>query len=105
MHPARGTGGVGQAGFLVDGQGVDVGAQPDGAPARPPARAADGGDDARLGDAGRHLVAAEFTELLGDDAGGAHLLEADLRVLVEVAAPRRHEARPARARPRRSSRR
>ena len=40
VHPVRGAGGVGEAGRLVDGQRVDVGAEADGAPvpARPAPR-------------------------------------------------------------------
>ena len=39
---------------------------------------------------GHDLVAAERPELVGDEAGGAMHLEADLRMLVNVAAPGRY---------------
>ena len=39
---------------------------------------------------GHDLVAAERPELVGDQAGGAMHLEADLRMLVNVAAPGRY---------------
>ncbi len=66
---------------LVDGQRVHVGAQADGAVRIAGAQRA---DDAGLAQAAMD-VEAPARELLGDDVGGAHLLEGDLGVPVYVA--------------------
>ena len=66
--------------------GVHVAAQADGAPGRADLEAA---DDAGLADAAMDLE-APGGQLLGDDGGGALLLEADLRMGVEVVPPRGH---------------
>ncbi len=71
---------------LGHGQSVHVGAQADLPVAGP---AMDHAHDAGLAEAAMHLDAPGF-QLLGDDAGGANLLEADLRMGMEVAPPFRH---------------
>jgi hypothetical protein len=81
-HPLRRAHEIVRA-LLADGERVHVGAQeqhrarPAAAPQRP--------HHARLRDAGAHLV-PRGAQALGGDAGGAVLLEAQLRVAVQVAA-------------------
>jgi hypothetical protein len=71
---------------LLDRQRIHVGTQPDRA-----RRVADlePADEAGLADAAMDL-AAEGLELLGDEVGGALLLEAQLRMRMDVAPPGRH---------------
>ena len=71
--------GVGEAGLLDDGQGVEVGADQDGRP-RPVLEHA---DDAELADAGRHLRPG-LPQLLGDPPRGLRLLEGELGVAVQM---------------------
>ena len=87
VHPARLRRGVGQTRRLRDRQRVHVRAQADRAAAgsRP-----EHADHAGRGDAGVDLVEAEAAQLLGDQRRGAGLLEAELRMGMEVAAPGRH---------------
>ena len=77
----------GHAGHLLDRQGVHVGAQrhhPAGRRLAP----VDDADDAGLADARNDVVAAEGFELLRHDTGGAVHVEPELRVRMQVAAPR-----------------
>src|SRR5205807_9360813 len=76
---------VRKVGLLVHGQGVHVGPQPDAAPAR--AAALEHAHHPGLADAAMDLD-APGSELFGHDAGGAALLEADLRMGMEVAPDR-----------------
>ena len=86
MHVARRVGSVGLAGRLGDRQRVHVGAQADGRPVAVPA--ADHADDAGAADAGHDLVAAEFPQLLVDEAGGLEHVEIELRDCdADVASP------------------
>ena len=71
--------GVGQAGLFLHGQGVKLGAHED---ERPGAIAQDR-DDAGLAHMLGHLK-AQGAHLGGELGGGAHLLETDLGVLVDV---------------------
>ena len=74
--------GEGQAGLLRDRQGVHVAAHGhDGTGLA----ALEDPDDARLGVA-RPDLEAELAEIIGDDAGRARFLEAELRVAVDVLA-------------------
>ena len=79
-----------QVRLLVHRQGVHVGAQAHALAGS--ALALDDADDAGLADAGMNLDAVGF-QLLGDQAGGAHFLEADLGVGMDVAADFRHAIR------------
>ncbi|CAA9422098.1 MAG: hypothetical protein AVDCRST_MAG15-2262 [uncultured Rubellimicrobium sp.] len=90
VHPARDLGGVGCSGLLLHGEGVHVRAEADGG-AGPVA--VDDRDDAGCGDAFMHLVHAEFAQAVGHEAGRAVAVEAQFRVLVEVAAPGGHVLR------------
>ena len=90
MHLAGILRGMGEAVLLMDVQGVHIGAKPDGALSRP--LADDRTDNARAADALADLD-APFAQLRGDDRGGAHLLEAGLRMRMDVAADLR-ELRP-----------
>ena len=83
MHDAGVLRGVGLAGVLGDRQGVEFGAQADGAVA---GAAAQGADDAGAGDALVHLQ-AERAKLLGDEGGGLMLVEAEFGVGVDGVAP------------------
>jgi len=74
-------------------QRVHVGAQPDGAPARI-AAAADHRDDAGPPDS-RVVLYPQGREPVADDLRGAMLLEAQLRMHVQVAAERRELGVPA----------
>ena len=74
-----------QVGVLFHRQRVHVGAQPDALAAV--ALALEHADHAGAAEAAMHLDAPSL-QLVGDDAGGAHLLEADLRMRVQVAADR-----------------
>ena len=85
VHLAWGLRGVGLAGGLGDRQRVHVGAQADGGAAA--LAAANDADDAGLADAGHHLVAAEFLQLLGDEGRGLEHVEIQLRLLVDVTTP------------------
>jgi hypothetical protein len=86
VHHAGRLRAVGDVVLLVDGQGVHVEAQQHRALAGQ--AALEQADHAGLADAALHLV-AEGAEFLGDDAGGADLLEAELGVHVQVAPDRR----------------
>ena len=86
MHFARGLRGPGGAGQFFHRQGIHIGAQADGAAIRP-ALAMDDADDAGAGETGDHLITAECAQALGHDAGGAVLLETQLRVHVEIPPP------------------
>ncbi len=81
VHEAGSGAGPGQAAGLLDRQSVHVGA--DGQH-RAGAPALDQPDHPRLADL-RLVRDAEPGQLLGDDAGGADLLEAELRVRVDIA--------------------
>ncbi len=83
VHGAVARRAVGQVGALLDRQRVHVGAQPDGAVR---AAAAQGAHDPGLGQAAVDLD-AERLEALGHQRRGAHLLEGDLGVAVEVVTP------------------
>ncbi|MFB0490379.1 hypothetical protein ABIE45_002965 [Methylobacterium sp. OAE515] len=74
---------VGEVGLLLDGQGVHVGAQADALPVV--GTALEQAHHPGAADAAMHL-AAEFLEEIGHDAGGAHLLKAELRMGVQIAA-------------------
>ena len=77
--------GARQIGPLRDGQRVDVGAQHHGPTvARSRAAPHDAGQYARAGD--RAVLDAQCGELLGDEVGGAVLLEREFGVGVQVAA-------------------
>ena len=83
VHLARRASRVGKPGLLLDRQRVHVGAKPDAAMLPLPFEHADHPGPA---DAAMHRD-APGGELLGDDRGGALLLEADLRMGVEVVPP------------------
>ncbi|MDQ0710273.1 hypothetical protein QFZ52_002925 [Arthrobacter woluwensis] len=78
IGPAGGAGVV-EAGLLLDGQAVHVRAQQHGGADA----VGQDADDAGPAHALRHLE-AELTQVPGDDAGGAGLLEGEFRVAVEV---------------------
>ena len=78
-----GPGGEGQTLGLLDGQGVHVGAQGDGGTRH---GAAQHGHHTGPGDAGAHLE-AQRVQMRRDQACGADLLIAQLRMLVDVPAP------------------
>ena len=86
VHPALGLRGVGQAGRLVDRQGVHVGAHGDH-PARPGPAALDHPDDAGFANAFNNFIEAKFTELFRHDPRRAVDVVPQFRVGVEVAAP------------------
>ena len=75
-----------QIGGLVNRQRVHVGAQADGSLARR-AAAADDPDHAGLADAGRHFIAAERPQPVGDERGGARHVIQKFGMLMNVAAP------------------
>ncbi len=87
VHDALGLGPVAVAALFLKAQGVHVGAQAHGAV---PGPAPQGADHAHAADALRHLVEAEFAQLGGDEGRRAALLEAELRVGVQVAPPGGH---------------
>ena len=89
VHLAGDLRSISYAGGFHDRQCVHVGPQADGL-ARGRFAAADHADDAGAADARHHLVAAEFPQAVGDDAGGAVDFVEQLRVLVEVMAPGGH---------------
>ena len=82
VEAPRVLGAIRQVGLLVHRQGVHVGPKPDAAFAG--TTACEHADDAGLADASVNLD-APGGELLGHDAGGADLLEPDLRMRVQVA--------------------
>jgi hypothetical protein len=73
---------VSAIGVLFHRQGVHVGTKPDALAAR--TVALDHADHAGAAETAVHLDAPAL-QLVGDDAGGAHFLEADLGMGVEVA--------------------
>jgi len=75
-----------QPGQLLDRERIHVGAQPDDFVGLSLAATNDA-DHAGAADAGDDLVAAERLELVGDDAGGAMDVEAELWMGVQVAPP------------------
>ena len=83
VHLAGIDGLVGEVGLLLDRQRVHVGADADRARA---GAAAQGADDARMRDPARDLD-APGGELLSHDVAGAVLLEAELRMGVDIAPP------------------
>ncbi len=83
---ARGGAGKRQPGVLLDGQAVHVRAQRDD---RTRLRAAQRGDDAVTSHAGPRLE-AEAAQPLGDVLGRLDLAVRELRVLMQMAAPREH---------------
>ena len=86
VHGAGGLRRVGQPGQLLHRQGVHVRPHADHA-AGFVGLAANDADDAGPADAGHHLVAAEFDQLVLHQRGGAmHLIE-DLRMRMDIAAP------------------
>jgi hypothetical protein len=86
MHYALHRGGEFAPRALLDRERVHIGAQENGAP-RP--LALEVGDDARRRDPRAHLE-PEALEARGHDVGGAHLMEAELGVAMDVA-PHGHE--------------
>ncbi|CUX45850.1 hypothetical protein AGR4B_Lc60455 [Agrobacterium tumefaciens str. CFBP 5621] len=74
---------IGQTGFLRHRQGIHIGPQPDGAVACMPA--AQHTDHTGLAITAMDLD-APGSELFGDDAGRAHLLETDFGMLVQIVA-------------------
>ena len=81
VHHAGVAAGIGQAGGLVDRQGVHVGAQAEPALA---VAAHQPADDAGAAEAALHLVAPGL-QLLGHQGRGAVLVEGELGVVVDVA--------------------
>ena len=86
VHDAVVLRGEGQAGLFADGQGVHVEAQEHGGRVVRRVVALDDGDDAGRGDAGADLK-PQPAQVVGHDAGGTHLVEAQLRVTMEIAPP------------------
>ncbi len=84
-HPVAG-GFEGDVDLFVDGQGVHVSADADGGAAPRP----DLGDHARATHAGFDVGQADLGQGVGNQPGGAHLLEAQFGVLVNVAAQAHH---------------
>ncbi|MCY1188403.1 hypothetical protein D9M73_295080 [compost metagenome] len=82
MHPAVVAAAVGQAGGLVDRQGVHVGAQTQAAAAIACAQHA---DHAGAANTGVHLI-APLAEQACHQGGGAPLLEAEFGVGVDILA-------------------
>ena len=89
VHLARSLGGIRNAGCLQDRQRIHVGAQAHH-PARRGLAALDNADHAGLADAGHDLVAPECRQLVGNDAGRAVHVEAELGMLVQILAPLRN---------------
>ena len=85
MHLAGHRRFIRQAGFLLDRQGIHVGAQAEHLVAGLPA--ADDADHAGAADAGNHLVAAEAFELVGDRGRGAVHVVTQLRMGMKVPPP------------------
>ena len=88
MHFPRNFGGIRQAGFFQDRQRINIGAQPNrttiiNAPA-------DHAHNAGLGNAGHHLITTKLTQLFGDDAGSAYLLQPQFRVFMKIPPPGGH---------------
>ena len=71
---------------FLDGQRVHVGADADGRPVA----GADLRDHAGATDAGLHVGVADLGQRIGHELRGAHLLEAQFRVFVDVAAQAHH---------------
>ena len=78
---------MGQAGFLLDRQGVHVGAQADH---RPLALTLDDRHDSRLGDPLMDLGDSEPAQLLDHEGGGLVAIEPGFRVLVQMPPPGGH---------------
>ena len=73
-----------QTGLFCNGQGIHVGAQRD---RRAGPATFEDADDARIGDAGSHLVKPEPFEVLDDFSGGFEFAVSKFRVLMNVTAP------------------
>ncbi len=86
VHPALVPGGVGDAGFFVDVQRIEVGAQPNGARRRAVAQHP---DDAGPGQA-RMDLEPEAAQLVRHERAGRGLLERGFGMRVDVVAPVAH---------------
>ena len=85
VHEAGVLGGPGLAAGLRDWQRVHVGAQADDRPVA--AAALDEGDDARAANAGLDPVAAEFLQLVSDEARGLEHVEQQFGRLMQMPPP------------------
>ena len=92
MHQARRLGCVGYARRLRDRQCVHVRTQSDGF-AGAALAAADHADDAGAPNATHDIVASEFAQSVGDDAGRAMHFVQQFRMLVEIMPPGGHVVR------------
>ena len=88
VHQARGLGGVGQIGCLLDRQRVHVGAKPDHLDfALAGLLALDDADDTGIAEAGGDLVAAELAQAVSHECCGAVHIIQQFRVFMDIAAP------------------